>query len=112
MSPALDALCGPNGALHLEPPDRSDYEGLMHSGEARLADARRPENSLESRFDLAAYNAAHALSLAALRRLGYRPRVDRRRIPRLSGATRAVCRVSAVRERLAAQLGAPLANDN
>lgn len=27
--------------------------------------------SLESRFDLA-YNAAHALSLAALRRLGYR----------------------------------------
>jgi hypothetical protein len=28
--------------------------------------------SLESRFDLA-YNAAHALSLAALRRLGFRP---------------------------------------
>ncbi len=111
MNPALDALCGPSGALHLEPPDRSEYEGLMHSGEARLADARRPENSIESRFDLA-YNAAHALSLAALRRLGYRPGVDRRRFPRLSGATRAVCRVAAVRERLAAQLGAPLANDN
>ena len=30
------------------------------------------DNSLEGRFDLA-YNAAHALSLAALRRLGYRP---------------------------------------
>jgi hypothetical protein len=30
---------------------------------------RTPRNSLESRFDLA-YNAAHALSLAALRRAG------------------------------------------
>lgn len=37
----------------------------------RLLDAKRATNSLESRFDLA-YNAAHALSLAALRRLGYR----------------------------------------
>ena len=27
MNPALDALCGPNGVLHLEPPDRSEYEG-------------------------------------------------------------------------------------
>ena len=26
MNPALDALCGPNGALHLEQPDRSEYE--------------------------------------------------------------------------------------
>jgi hypothetical protein len=43
----------------------------VQSGRARLADARRRENSWESRFDLA-YNAAHALSLAALRRLGYR----------------------------------------
>jgi len=39
---------------------------------ARLADAAKPDLSLESRFDLA-YNAAHALSLAALRRRGYRP---------------------------------------
>jgi hypothetical protein len=37
----------------------------------RLADAENPANALESRFDLA-YNAAHALSLAALRRAGYR----------------------------------------
>ncbi len=37
----------------------------------RLADAKRDANSLESRFDLA-YNAAHALCLAALRRAGYR----------------------------------------
>jgi len=44
----------------------------VQSGSRRLADAERPENSLESRFDLA-YNAAHALCLAALRRSGYRP---------------------------------------
>ena len=37
----------------------------------RLADARKASNALESRFDLA-YNAAHALCLAALRRHGYR----------------------------------------
>ncbi len=43
----------------------------MKSGERRLADAERRENSLESRFDLA-YNAAHALCLAALRYRGYR----------------------------------------
>ena len=35
-------------------------------------DAANPPLSLEGRFDLA-YNAAHALALAALRRLGYRP---------------------------------------
>jgi hypothetical protein len=37
----------------------------------RLADAENRTNSAESRFDLA-YNAAHALCLAALRRAGYR----------------------------------------
>ena len=37
----------------------------------RLTDAKKEVNSLESRFDLA-YNAAHALCLAALRRHGYR----------------------------------------
>ena len=43
----------------------------MRSAHARLHDAHRTDLSLESRFDLA-YNAAHALCLAALRRLGYR----------------------------------------
>ena len=43
----------------------------MRSGIRRLDDARREELSLESRFDLA-YNAAHALALAALRLRGYR----------------------------------------
>ena len=44
----------------------------ISSGLTRLADAQKQVNSIESRFDLA-YNAAHALCLAALRRLGYRP---------------------------------------
>jgi hypothetical protein len=60
------------GMLHSEPADAVEYEGLMRSGRVRLVDAQKRSNSLESRFDLA-YNAAHALSLAALRRQGYRP---------------------------------------
>ena len=45
--------------------------GLVRSGLARLKDAGNASLSFESRFDLA-YNAAHALSLAALRWHGYR----------------------------------------
>ena len=71
MTSALDNLCGPGKSLRQELPDAAEYEGLKNSGLARLADAGLPANSLEGRFDLA-YNAAHALSLAALRRLGYR----------------------------------------
>lgn len=44
---------------------------MKRSGLARLADAENLKNSLEGRFDLA-YNAAHALCLAALRWHGYR----------------------------------------
>lgn len=44
---------------------------LCRSGLARLEDAANAGLSLEGRFDRA-YNAAHALSLAALRRQGYR----------------------------------------
>ena len=57
--------------LKAEPADRKEFDGLVRSGRARLADARKSDLSYESRFDLA-YNAAHALSLAALRRRGYR----------------------------------------
>jgi hypothetical protein len=71
LNSALDALCEPGGPLKQEPPDAAEYLGLIDSGEARLADSMRPANSLVSRFDLA-YNAAHALCLAALRRAGYR----------------------------------------
>ncbi len=46
--------------------------GLRRSGLARIADAERRDLSFESRFDLT-YNAAHALALYALRRMGYRP---------------------------------------
>ena len=59
------------GRLKREPPGGGEVEGLMRSGEARLTDAANTTLSLESRFDLA-YNAAHALAVAALRRLGYR----------------------------------------
>ena len=59
------------GRLKAEPPSAAEFAGLVESAEARLRDADRADNSLESRFDLA-YNAAHAFSLAALRWHGYR----------------------------------------
>lgn len=61
-----------SGQLHAESVDRREYDGLVTSGRARLADADNEDLSVESRFDLA-YNAAHALCLAALRRAGFRP---------------------------------------
>jgi len=71
MSSALENLCGPGKPLSQEAFDTREFEGLLRSGRARLDDARTASLSVEGRFDLA-YNAAHALSLAALRRLGYR----------------------------------------
>ena len=71
MSSPLDKLCGPGKSLRAEPPDAQEFAGLNRSGRTRLADAQKKSNSLEGCFDLA-YNAAHALCLAALRRLGYR----------------------------------------
>ncbi|MFO0146547.1 MAG: hypothetical protein ACK54C_14755 [Betaproteobacteria bacterium] len=70
-SPNLDRLCGA-GLLHAEPPAADEYAGLLRSGLARLRDARNASLALESRFDLA-YNASHALCLAALRWHGFRP---------------------------------------
>lgn len=72
MTTSLENLSGPGKPLRAEPFDDREFQGLVASGKARLADALRAENSLTGRFDLA-YNAAHALSLAALRRLGFRP---------------------------------------
>jgi len=72
MGSPLENLSGPGKALAAEPPDAKEFAGLHRSGLVRLKDAQNPANSLESRFDLA-YNAAHALSLAALRWHGYRP---------------------------------------
>src|SRR3954452_18282429 len=59
------------GALKMEAPSAAEIDGLIRSGDARLQDAMNESISIESRFDLA-YNAAHALSLAALRWHGYR----------------------------------------
>ena len=59
------------GKLKAEPTADEELDGMLASGRARLADAERTDLSFESRFDLA-YNAAHALCLAALRRMGYR----------------------------------------
>ena len=71
MHPALENLCGPGKALKAEAPDANEITGLLRTGVARLHDACNASLALESRFDLA-YNAAHALCLAALRRMGYR----------------------------------------
>ncbi len=70
MSSALDNLVT-IGKLKAEAPAQAELDGLLHSGSVRLADAENTTISIESRFDLA-YNAAHALSLAALRHRGYR----------------------------------------
>jgi hypothetical protein len=59
------------GKLKREPSDAAELAGLIRSGTVRLRDAENEHLSLESRFDLA-YNAAHALALAALRAQGYR----------------------------------------
>lgn len=71
MHAALDNLCGPGKPLKTEAPDAKEIAGLLRTGIARLQDARNTTLAMESRFDLA-YNAAHALCLAALRRMGYR----------------------------------------
>jgi hypothetical protein len=71
MASAFENLCGPGKPLHAEPPDAKEFAGLRDRGVAKLEDARRAALALESQFDLA-YNAAHALCLAALRWHGYR----------------------------------------
>lgn len=59
------------GKLKKESVSQAEFDGLVKSGRVRLADARTASLSIESRFDLA-YNASHALALAALRWHGYR----------------------------------------
>lgn len=71
MNSPLEKLAGPSGPLAAEAPNDQEIAGLLRSGRARLADAANATLALESRFDLA-YNAAHALCLAAVRRMGYR----------------------------------------
>jgi len=59
------------GKLKREPVSPREQQGLRESALARLEDANRADLRYDSRFDLA-YNAAHALALYALRRMGYR----------------------------------------
>jgi len=72
MASPLENLTGPGKPIHKEPPDAKEFSGLKRSALARLTDSAKISNSLESRFDLA-YNAAHALCLAALRWHDFRP---------------------------------------
>lgn len=71
MHPTFENLSGPGKQLKAEPPDEAEIAGLLLTGRARLHDAHNAALALESRFDVA-YNDAHALCLAALRRRGYR----------------------------------------
>lgn len=71
MTSPFENLAGPGKPLRVEEPDALEFAGLQRLGLARLRDARTPGLALESQFDLA-YNAAHALCLAALRWHGYR----------------------------------------
>ncbi|HWH82488.1 MAG TPA: hypothetical protein VNU71_09645 [Burkholderiaceae bacterium] len=68
--PELDNLVRAR-QLKAEAGAQGEIDGLIRSGAARLADAGNASLSPESRFDLA-YNASHALALAALRWHGYR----------------------------------------
>ena len=61
--------------MKAEPADKNECFGLVRSALDRLSDAHNSALSYASRFDLA-YNAAHALALAAMRLKGYRS--DRR----------------------------------
>lgn len=57
--------------LKPEPPDPTEFNGMLRAAKTKLQDARIDGLSEDSRFALA-YSAAHALSLAALRWHGYR----------------------------------------
>lgn len=59
------------GKLKVEPPDQSEFDGLVRSAGRKLPDAQNAALSPDSRFILA-YDAAHSLALAALRWHGFR----------------------------------------
>jgi hypothetical protein len=73
LTSPFERLSGPGRSLAAEPPHAKEFAGLKRSGLDRLKDAANKSNSLAGRFD-PAYNAAHALWLAALRYHGFRPR--------------------------------------
>lgn len=73
MTSPLEKLAGPTGPLVAEPPDAAEFTNLCARAATCLADAKRKDMAMESRF-LLAYNAAHAYCLAALRHKAYRAR--------------------------------------
>ena len=71
MSPALDRLVE-TGQLKVQATSKEDLAGFVANAEQALADAAIPALSSSNRFKLA-YDASHALALAAMRAHGYRP---------------------------------------
>lgn len=57
--------------LNLEPPNQTEFDGMVSAAAIRLQDVQLVGLSVDSQFSLA-YGAAHALALAALRWHGYR----------------------------------------
>lgn len=104
------------GLLQREPADDLEIRGLIDSARQRLRDAERRDLSPASRFDLA-YNAAHALALAALRKHGYRAKrryVAFQALPHTLGIPAGVWRVLAEaheRRNAIEYEGAPEADD-
>ncbi len=61
-----------SGLLKVQPTSKTELAGFLANAEQSLADARIAAVSSANRFKLA-YDAAHALALAAMRARGYRP---------------------------------------
>ncbi len=59
------------GKLKADQSTDDEIKGLVQRGLVKIEDYKQANLSTDSRFDLA-YNAAHALCLAALRQVGYR----------------------------------------
>jgi hypothetical protein len=59
------------GSLKAEAALLSEFDGMVKSARRGLTDAQNESINTDSQFDLA-YEAAHKLALAALRREGYR----------------------------------------
>ena len=59
------------GKLKADQSTDDEIKGLVQRGLVKIEDYKQANLSTDSRFDLA-YNAAHALCLAALRQAGYR----------------------------------------
>ncbi|MCE5253335.1 MAG: hypothetical protein LLG45_03850 [Actinomycetia bacterium] len=76
MSEELENLAW-TGRIKREPPDQSEFDGLIQQGEDKLRDSQTLTLSLVSRFDLL-YGASHSFALAALRWHGYRS--DQRKV--------------------------------